>query len=88
MPGSSDEEVVLVFVPALAGILAAKERQKGSPLTEPEVLAIRDAATSIAVPKSAQQGLVERRGYQDIDPENCWAEWRALSAKLSRPEAA
>ena len=40
----SEEELIPVPVPALVAVLLNKESEKGSPLTEQEVLEIRDNA--------------------------------------------
>ena len=49
---------------------------------EAEVLAVRDAAPSIAMPRDARDKMNASRGYEDIDPENCWAEWQEERANL------
>jgi len=71
----------VIPIPALSAILAAKEREKGSPLTESEVLAIRDSAAVMVLPDKGEP-LVERRGYADIDPQKCWQQWQALRVQL------
>ena len=72
----SEESLLIVPVPALVAVLMHHENEKGAPLTEEEVLSIRDSVDSIAIPLSAKQKLEETRGYADIDPENVWAEWQ------------
>jgi hypothetical protein len=72
----SEESLLIVPVPALVAVLIHHENEKGAPLTEEEVLSIRDSVDSIAMPLSAKQKLEETRGYADIDPENVWAEWQ------------
>jgi hypothetical protein len=79
----NDEKLVPVFVPTLSTLLAEMERKNGTPLTKEEVLAIRDKAICIAMRPNLAAEMDERRGYQDIDPENCWEEWRAL--RTQRP---
>jgi hypothetical protein len=71
----------LIPVPALSAILFAKEKEKGSPLTEAEVVAIRDDSAVIALPDHGK-ALAERRGYEDIDPDNCWREWQTLRGQI------
>jgi hypothetical protein len=62
-------------IPSLVSTLLAAERNKGSPLTEAEVLRIRDNAGVLVLPDKGE--LLELdRGYRDIDPNNCWMEWR------------
>jgi len=74
--GSEDLEIV--FMPALVQMLHLKESEKGASLTEEEVLNIRDNAVCITLRKSEAYKLSEARGWHDIDPENCWEDWRHL----------
>ncbi|WP_029568909.1 hypothetical protein [Pantoea ananatis] len=67
--------MTLLFIPSLISLLVYKAEEKGSPLTEEEVLGIRDNATAIVTDAEGALAMAERRGYQDIDPENCWTEW-------------
>ncbi|MCF6189799.1 MAG: DUF2314 domain-containing protein [Cocleimonas sp.] len=78
----SDEELIPVFIPALSTILVAAEKKKGSPLTEEEVLSIRDNSQTIMTPKSMVDSLAESRGYDDINPEDCWNEWLLLRQQM------
>ncbi|KNC11539.1 hypothetical protein AC790_13285 [Pantoea sp. RIT-PI-b] len=70
--------MTIVFVPSLISLLLSKAEEKGSPLTEEEVLVIRDNATAISVDAHTALSMSESRGYRDIDPEYCWAEWLAF----------
>lgn len=79
----SSDELAIVPIPALVAILLNREQQKGSPLTEKEVLAIRDGAVCMAAPRDMAAKLAERRGYEDIDPENAWEDWNAIRPTLS-----
>jgi hypothetical protein len=72
----SDERLVPVFIPSLVSVLLHYEQEKGSPLSEEEVISIRDASAAVMVPESSVIALIERRGYQDIDPEHCWELWQ------------
>ncbi|MDQ0548208.1 hypothetical protein [Pantoea agglomerans] len=67
--------MIILFIPSLISLLVSKAEVKGSPLTEEEVLAIRDNATAIVTDAEGVLAVAERRGYQDIDPEHCWEEW-------------
>jgi len=67
--------VIVLFIPSLISLLVSKAEEKGSPLTEEEVLAICDNATAIVTDVEGVLAVAERRGYQDIDPEHCWEEW-------------
>ena len=83
MQNENQERLILTPVPALVAVLWHLEEKKGSALTEPEVIAARDAATCIAMPADAHQAVVAERGYSDIDPENAWQEWQAFKAGLT-----
>jgi hypothetical protein len=72
---SDSEELVIYPVPSLIATLLNRERAKGSPLTEAEVLKIRDNCPSVAVPIDVAQQIDADRGYKDIDPEQCWEQW-------------
>jgi hypothetical protein len=75
---TGDEQLVPVFIPSLAALLLNAERGKGAPLTESEALEIRDQGVCMMMPVEHRDQLTDSRGYQDVDPENCWAEWVAL----------
>ena len=79
----TDEKLVLVPVPALVAILVHHEKQKGAPLTEAEVLAIRDGCVCIAVPIAVAAKMAEERGYGDVSPENVWQEWCAFRTQVT-----
>jgi hypothetical protein len=78
---------ILVFIPALAPLLARAEQLKGAPLTEAEVLRIRDAANCIRMAPEHARNIEEQRGYADLDPDNAWLEWQHLRLRLARSEA-
>ena len=71
----STDPLIPVFIPALVVLLVHHEKEKGSPLTEAEVLAIRDNGTCVMMPTSWAIELDRTRGYNDIDPERCWEQW-------------
>ncbi|GAB2914298.1 hypothetical protein GCM10027093_61030 [Paraburkholderia jirisanensis] len=75
-----DDPLCLTFVPALIVLLYAAEKEKGAPLVESEVIAIRDEANCVCVPSSTAREVEINRGYADISPENCWEEWREFRA--------
>lgn len=81
---SDDPELQPVFVPALAAVLIAAEDKKGQPLTNDEVLSIRNKATCIMMTYADAAKLAESRGYEDINPENCWYDWQMLRRELDR----
>ncbi|MEM1195587.1 MAG: hypothetical protein AAGH57_05740 [Pseudomonadota bacterium] len=81
----TDEPLDTVPIPPLIDVLLIKEREKmeevGAPLTETEVLTIRDNVVCMALPRSVHVQLIQGRGYCDIDPDNVWAEWQAALAE-------
>lgn len=82
MPADDDPDVVIVPVPALVVILKHAEDRKGSPLTESEVLALRENAPSIVLPRAEAANFIEARGYSDIDPRRCWEDWQRVRLQL------
>lgn len=70
----------IVFIPALIAVLVAKEQELGRLLTRQEVESLRDGATAIELPEEIAEDMARDRGYQDIDPENVWAEWQIYKA--------
>jgi hypothetical protein len=75
---TTEEPLIPVFMPTLAALLMNREQEKGAPLTEAEVLEIRDTAIVMMMPESQADAMNDARGYLDIDPENCWQEWQQL----------
>jgi hypothetical protein len=84
----SDEKLVLFFIPSLSAVLLNRERKKGSPLTEEEVISIRDQAVVVALRPEIAKGIEEERGYQDISGENCWEEWQIQRRQLDQNDTA
>lgn len=78
----SSRKLVQIFNPSLAALLLAAENDKGSPLTEDEVIAIRNSATVMMVPEESAAEMSKKRGYKDIDPDNCWMEWCELRRRF------
>jgi hypothetical protein len=86
----ADEPLVPFFVHSLAFHLGLAEQRKGAPLTEEEVLRVRDGALCVMVTAEQARAMIEARrridpGYRHVDPENCWAEWQQL--RLERQQA-
>ena len=84
------KELVITCIPSLVSLLLRRETEKGAPLTEQEVLSIRDAAAAVALPADMAAKVERERGYRDIDLDNCWKEWQAYRLNLdmlSLPEA-
>ncbi|TWU43704.1 hypothetical protein Poly51_62260 [Rubripirellula tenax] len=81
---NDDADLIPVFMPALGAILIAAEDKKGEPLTNDEALTIRDNAACIMMTLADAAKLAESRGYDDLDPENCWYDWQMLRRELDR----
>lgn len=79
-----DEELIPFFMPALSATLLSAEDKKGEPLTYEEVIHIRDNAPCIMMQVEHAQKITASRGYDDIDPENCWYDWQQLRRELGR----
>ncbi len=82
MTKTPDGPLCLVFIPALVTVLHAAEKQKGAPLTEQEVIDIRNNATCVKLPFSAALNSEQKRGYPDIVAENCWEAWQSMRTQL------
>lgn len=78
------DPLCLVFIPALVAVLLNAEQKKGAPLTEAEVITIRDSAACMAMPVSAAAAVESKRGYQDIVAEAAWAEWQRARLELAQ----
>jgi hypothetical protein len=81
----AEPRLIIVHVPALVVVLLHEEQKKGSPLTEPEVLRIRDNGACIAMPEDVAAVVAEKRGYDDIDPERAWEQWQVARKQLLPP---
>jgi hypothetical protein len=81
------EPVVMVFLNPLVILLAGRERQKGSPLTEAEVLEVRDQAACTQMPLSQAEKFYASLDAQvpvpRLNPERIWEEWQAVRVGLS-----
>jgi hypothetical protein len=69
-------------VPALVALLLNREQSKGVPLTEAEVLEIRETAACVMVPHDVVARIAEERGYEDIRPDHVWEDWNAVRPSL------
>lgn len=83
---SATEELVLVPIPALVALLLRAEQLKGAPLTESEVLRIRDDAACMSMTIEMAQELEKKRGYPDIAPEFAWSQWQVARLELVQSE--
>ena len=78
----SVEPLVIWCIPSLVSVLLNAENKKGAPLTQGEVEAVRDKASSVMLPASQVPILEEKRGYQDIDANHAWSEWQRVRVDL------
>lgn len=76
-------DTILVIIPSLVAQLLHAEQEKGAPLSEAEVLSIRDNSDCVAIHPDDLHAFVEQRGYEDIDPEQCWEQWQQARIDLS-----
>ncbi len=70
-----EDHLEIIFLPSLLYLLEFKYNEKGSDLTEEEVIEIRDNAIGMTIRASVLRKIEQSQRYRDIDPENCWAEW-------------
>ena len=81
-----DGPQVLVFLNPLCTLFAGAEKQKGSPLTREEVIAIRDGAKCVKMSASQAHKFYASLDSQipipRIDPEQCWEQWQELRTTL------
>lgn len=80
------DDLVPVFIPALAVLLLNQERAKGAPLTQSEVEEIRDRSVVMQMAPERARAMAEERGYEDLDPERAWEEWRRVRHQLLNPK--
>ena len=79
----SESDILVIYpMPSLVATLLNREQAKGSPLTEAEVIEIRDGCHSVAVPIDVAVKIDAERGYKDIDPERCWEQWQEARKSL------
>jgi hypothetical protein len=82
-----DDEMVVVPIPALLTLLVDKEVEKGSPLTQREVEALRSKARRMTLPRSVARKLQAQRGYRDLDLNRCWEDWSERRAGVGMPRS-
>jgi hypothetical protein len=84
-PGArSEERLIPVFIPALVVLLARSENDLGRPLTEREVVEIRDRGVCMMMRESMAIEMDQQRGYDDVDPEKVWEQWQKVRAEIMR----
>jgi hypothetical protein len=79
----TNKPLIIFPMPSLVSLLLRAESDKGQPLTEKEVLAIRDGCACIALPPDVAAGVVHSRGYDDINLDQCWEQWQRARIELS-----
>jgi hypothetical protein len=83
MASDADDDLIITPIPALCLILLNLEKEKGSPRTAAEVVAARDAAACMAVPRAVHAKMEASRGYRDMDLENVWEDWLGFKAWMA-----
>ena len=84
---SDSPPLVIYCIPSLVSTLHEREREKGSPLTEEEVITIRNGCKALKVPETVAQAVDQERGYKDIDPLHCWEQWQTMRMHILAAEA-
>ena len=69
-------------MPSLVSTLLNREQAKGNPLTEAEVIDIRDNSPRPPSQLTSPKIFYADRGYKDIDPEECWEQWQEARKSL------
>ncbi len=80
-PQQQADPLIPVFVPALIVLLINAEKEKKTALTEDDVIKIRDHGACIMMKTSDAIKVDEKRGYNDIDPNDCWNQWLEYKAQ-------
>ena len=80
---SSEPALIPVFVPPLASVLALAENKKGAALGAAEVESIRDKSACIMMESAEAEKMAQARGFVDVNPKNCWADWHRLRAQMT-----
>ncbi len=77
-----ETDTVTVYLNPLVMLLSAAEERKGTPLSEAEVLEIRDTAASVQMtPEQARifhASLDAQMPMHRIDPDRIWDEWQQV----------
>ena len=85
-PMNSEQPTVTVYLNPLMMLLVGAERQKGTPLTEAEVLAVRDSAVSMPMTPSQAKKFYETLDSEipvhRMNPDRIWEEWQEIRDKI------
>lgn len=82
---NDDKTLIAVPIPSLVATFLNTENEKGTPLTEDEVNTIRDNATCVMLSLEMVHGLIESRGYRDINPDQAWEHWQDVRDSMEKP---
>lgn len=66
----------IAHIPSLLSWLQRAERQKGSPLSPLEVERVCGMAPAIALRPEQLDAMRAERDYEDIAPDDAWAQWQ------------
>jgi hypothetical protein len=84
----SDEPMVTVYLYPLVMLLARAEQEKGSPLTEADVLHVRDSAQGAQMTRSMAEkyysALDAEMAIPRLDPDRLWEEWQKIRPSIRR----
>lgn len=72
------ENEALVYVVPLAKTLAIAESEQDHPLTEDQVMKIRDTAPCAKIPKNKLADFMAAQEFEDVDPFNAWYGWNKI----------
>lgn len=70
--------LALVFMPSLAALLGYAEELTGAPLTQEQVVRVRDAALAVVTQVQAAAAVEQSRGYADVDAAQPWESWQLI----------
>ncbi len=82
---SLPEGLAILFMPSLAALLCRAEELKGTPLTEEQVLRLRDASLAVITPADVASATVGQRGYAEVDSASAWKSWQAIRKGTESP---
>lgn len=74
--------MMITSVPSRVSLLWRREQDKGSPLTEQEVMETCSDSAAVALPLMAAAAVEEGRGYRDIVGDDCWDSWQRIRVEL------
>ena len=85
---NSDDKTVRVYLNPLHAMLGAAEKKKGSPLTEVEVLLVRDTTVEVDMtPKQAEKfyaSLDAQMPIGRLNPTRLWEEWQEVRDQVMK----